>query len=206
MAKADGNYVKKETMYIGICISLVVGVLIGIVISSIQSGNNPITVQQQTSSQPQVQGGLSPQQASQIMDLEQRVAANPQDADSWTQLGHVYFDTNRPEKAVRAYTKSLALRPNNPDVLTDLGVMYRRLGNFQESIASFDKAIAASPNHEQSRFNKGIVQMYDLGDVAAAVKSWEELLKVNPVATAANGTPISQIIADAKLQAGGAVQ
>ncbi len=132
--------------------------------------------------------------------LEQRVKANPQDVDAWTKLGHVYFDTNRADQAIRSYSKSLELSPGDPNVLTDLGVMYRRVGRHQEAIASFDKAIAANSKHEQSRFNKGIVQMYDLGDVPGAVATWEALIAVNPVAKAANGTSISQIIDDAKKQ------
>jgi cytochrome c-type biogenesis protein CcmH/NrfG len=200
MAKADSGSVKKETMYIGIGIALVVGVLLGIVFSSFKSGTIPLSGQQ--ASQPQQgQGpGLSQQQASQIMDLEQRVAANPQDVEAWTQLGHVYFDTDRPEQAIRAYSKSLELRPDNPDVLTDLGVMYRRAGRFQEAIASFDKASALGPRHEQSRFNKGIVLMYDLGDIPAAIAAWEDLLKVNPMAQTGNGVPISQLIEEARAQ------
>ncbi len=200
MAKLDSDGVKKETMYIGIGITLVVGVLIGIVISSFQSGNSTAP-SQQASATPQGQGGgLSAQQASQIMDLEQKVAANPQDGDAWTQLGHVYFDTNRPNKAIRAYTKSLELRPNDPNVLTDLGVMYRKVGLFQEAISSFDKACALAPRHEQSRFNKGIVLMYDLGDVNGAIVAWEDLLKINPMAQTGNGIPISQVIEDARAQ------
>lgn len=205
MAKSDGGSIKKETMYIGVGITLVVGVLIGIVVSSFQSGSGQAPGQQ-ASGQAQVQGGLSPQQASQIMALEQQVAANPQDVDSWTQLGHVYFDTNRPEKAIRAYTKSLELRPNDANVLTDLGVMYRKAGLFPEALSSFDKARALDPRHEQSRFNKGIVLMYDLGDVSGAIAAWEDLLQVNPLAKAGNGIPISQLIDDARAQAAGSGQ
>jgi cytochrome c-type biogenesis protein CcmH/NrfG len=148
-------------------------------------------------------GGLTPQQASQILALEQEVAANPQDGEAWTQLGHVYFDTDNPDKAIRAYTKSLEINPNDANVLTDLGVMYRRAGFFQEALAVFDKARAIAPKHEQSRFNKGIVLMYDLGDINGAIAAWEELLEVNPQAQASNGVPVSQFIDEAKKQAAG---
>ncbi len=200
MAKVDRDYVKKETMYIGIGVALVVGVLVGIVVNSSQSGFSQAPTQSKVSGPAQVQSGITSQQASQIMDLEQQVKANPQDVNAWTQLGHVYFDTNRVDQAIRAYSKSLELRPGDANVLTDLGVMYRRAGRFQEALATFDIAIAANPIHEQAKFNKGIVLMYDLGNVQAAVDVWTLLLNANPGATAANGTPISQIIADAKNQ------
>ncbi len=58
--------------------------------------------------------------------------------------------------------------------------MYRRIGNYQKALASFDKAITLDPKHEIAHINKGVVLMQDLKDTKAAVKAWEELLKLNP--------------------------
>jgi len=208
-AKANlEDYVKKQTMYIAVVIALVVGALGGIIFSSVNSDNYGVPVAQQgggPGGPPQQASGLSPQQASTILALEQRVASNPSDAAAWTQLGNTYFDASKFQKAIRAYSKSLELRPADPNVLTDLGVMYRRNGQPTDAIKAFEGAIAANPNHEQARFNKGIVLMYDLGDITGAIATWQELLAKNPAATASNGIPISQIIAEAqaKLPAGG---
>ena len=122
------------------------------------------------------------------------MAANPTNVEAWTRLGHVYFDTNNPAKAIRAYEKSLELRPDDPNVLTDLGVMYRRNGQPDKALAAFDRAIAVDPRHEQSRFNKGIVLRYDMNDREGAVKVWEELLAINPNALVPNGQPVSEAI------------
>ena len=198
MAKQDspeGNFVKKETMLIIALIALVVGFLGGVFYSALQSGP---TGSVQTASTPpqqqQQQAGMSNEQARAILDLEQEVAVNPTNVNAWTQLGHVYFDTNNPPKAIRAYEKSLELNPNNPDVLTDLGVMYRRNGQPEKALAAFEQAMTVAPNHEQSRFNKGIVLRYDLNDREGAVKAWEELLKINPNAMAPNGIHVSEAI------------
>jgi cytochrome c-type biogenesis protein CcmH/NrfG len=190
----ENNLVKKETMMVVALIALVVGFLGGVFYSAIQSG--PTGSVQTTSAPPQQQQqpGMSNEQARAILDLEQEVAVNPTNVNAWTQLGHVYFDTNNPPKAIRAYEKSLELNPNNPDVLTDLGVMYRRNGQPDKALAKFDQAIAIAPNHEQSRFNKGIVLRYDMNDVEGARKAWEELLKINPNAVAPNGIPVSEAI------------
>ena len=201
--------VAKLTMYIVAGVALLAGFMGGVVFSSLQSDSYPVA-QSNTGSPPSQagaqQGGVSPQQASQILALEQRVAANPADSSAWVQLGNTYFDASRFDKAIRAYTKYDALQPGNANVLTDLGVMYRRNKQSQEALATFDKAIVGDPKHEQARFNKGIVQMYDLGDIQGAVATWEGLLQVNPGAIAANGTLMSQIVADAKKQLSGAGQ
>ncbi len=195
----EGNFVKMEIMLIVALIALVIGCLGGIFYSAFQTGttgsvqtaSGPARAPQQ---QQQSQPNLSNDQAKSILSLEQEVAINPTNGDAWTQLGHVYFDTGNFAKAIRAYEKSLELSPGNPNVLTDLGVMYRRNGQPGKALESFDKAIAIDPNHEQSRFNKGIVLRYDMNDREGAIKAWEDLLSVNPSATAPNGQPLSEAI------------
>jgi cytochrome c-type biogenesis protein CcmH/NrfG len=193
----EGNYVKMETMLIVALITLVIGFLGGVFYSALQSG--PTGSVQTTSVPPQQQQqqqapGLTSEQARDILNLEQEVAANPTNVNAWTQLGHVYFDTSQYAKAIRAYEKSLELRPDDANVLTDLGVMYRRNGQPEKALEAFDRAIAVAPRHEQARFNKGIVLRYDMNDREGAVKMWEELLEINPNAMAPNGMPVSEAI------------
>jgi cytochrome c-type biogenesis protein CcmH/NrfG len=126
--------------------------------------------------------------------LEAEVMKNQGNTAAWIQLGHVYFDTDQYQKAINAYTKALELEPKNADVLTDLGIMYRRNGQPQEAIKSFDQAVAVDPKHEAARFNKGIVMMHDLKDQNGAIKVWEELLEVNPLAMAGNDQSVDQLI------------
>jgi tetratricopeptide (TPR) repeat protein len=81
-----------------------------------------------------------------------------------------------------------------------MGVMYRRNGNPQEAIKAFDKAIEADPKHEVSRMNKGIVLLHDLKDTDGAIKAWEGLLEVNPVAMAPTGRSVDEMIQQMKKQ------
>ena len=195
--KSVEGMVKKETMMIVALVGLVIGFLGGIFYSAVQSPSGRVqtaSVPSGQSAPPQSQQNMSDEQAKAILSLEQEVAANPANADAWTQLGHVYYDTGNPPKAIRAYEKSLELRPDDPNVLTDLGVMYRRNGQPDKALEAFDRAITVAPNHEQSRFNKGIVLRYDMNDREGAVKAWEELLKINPNAFAPNGQPVSEAI------------
>jgi hypothetical protein len=60
----------------------------------------------------------------------------------------------------------------------------------------FSKAATIDPNHEQSRFNKGVVLLYDFQDRAGAIAAWEDLLQANPAAASPNGQPMGEIIAD----------
>ncbi|UCD33138.1 MAG: tetratricopeptide repeat protein [Desulfobacterales bacterium] len=126
--------------------------------------------------------------------LEVAVMNNPDNTAAWIQLGHVYFDTDKYEKAINAYEKALELNPINADVLTDLGVMYRRSGQPRKAIENFDKAVAVDPKHETARLNKGIVLLHDLKDRDGAIQAWEELLEINPLAKAGNNLSVDQLI------------
>lgn len=141
--------------------------------------------------QPQTQNNADSQA---IRDLEAEVAAHPDNFEIWIQLGHLYYDGDQPEKAIAAYTKSLELHSGDANLLTDLGVMYRRIEQPEKAIELFDQAIKLDPNHLPSRFNKGIVLMYDLNDPKGAIATWDELLAINPEAKTGSGEPIREFV------------
>lgn len=188
-----GGFKKEIVLLIGLgC--LIIGFLSGIVFSIYKApaGGGAAKV---AAGQPEAQAGkLTAEQTQLLLQLELEVQKNPKNAEAWTNLGHLYFDSDQADKAITAYNKSLALAPNNADVLTDLGVMYRRAGNPQQAVASFDRAIQANAKHETARFNKGIVLLYDLKDQPGAIAAWQGLVSLNPMATAPNGQLISEML------------
>ncbi len=135
-----------------------------------------------------------------ILQLEAEVTANPENFQTWRQLGNQYYDHNQPEKAIGAYKKALELHSGDADLLTDLGVMYRRTKQPEKAIESFDKAIQMDQAHQPARFNKGIVLQYDLKRTDDAIASWEELLRINPQARTAGGESIRDFIENVKTQ------
>jgi len=149
-----------------------------------------------TKSAPQVTAGDN--QGADLMQrtkaLEAEVKQNPQNLQAWIQLGHAYYDSDQYGQAIAAYEKALSINPDNADVLTDLGVMYRRSGQPKKAIEKFDLAVAVNPKHEVARLNKGIVLLHDLKDEGGAIRVWEELLEINPVAMAGENQSVDQLI------------
>ncbi len=183
------GYVKKETMMLVALIAFVIGFMGGIIFYIFKSDSNP-ALQQQSQVQQQTN-----QDESAIMALEQEALANPNNRQAWVTLGHKYFDTQNFDKAIFAYNKALELNPNDANVLTDLGVMYRRSNRPDDAIDAFNKAIAIDPSHPTSRFNKGVVFLFDKKDKEAGLAVWQELVDINPEATAPDGKLVSEIIA-----------
>lgn len=190
---------KKDNFYLFIVLAFVAGFLCGagFAVYKMPAGDQTTPQSQQssnTTSQSQQSSNISDQESQAIVNLEAEVTANPEKFQAWTQLGNLYYDSDQPLKAIKAYTTSLQLHAGNANILTDLGVMYRRAKQPQKALESFDKAIAMDPTHEVSRLNKGIVLMYDLDDIPGAINAWEGLLKINPDAKAGNGDRIKDFV------------
>jgi cytochrome c-type biogenesis protein CcmH/NrfG len=117
---------------------------------------------------------------SQIQTLKEIVKKDPKNLAAWVELGNIYFDTNQPKEAIEAYKQYLAIKPDNPDVRTDMGIMHRKLGEFDRAIEEFRTAAQNDPKHVNSRYNLGLVLLHDKGDMKAAIKAWEDYLKVDP--------------------------
>ncbi|MEE4252432.1 MAG: tetratricopeptide repeat protein [Desulfuromusa sp.] len=166
---------KKETILF-VIIALAAGILIGVITTNLKKdlpssvpAKNPV---------PASAPVVNQQQQNTI--LEDIVAREPENRNAWIELGHNYFDSNQPMKAVEAYDKALELNGNDPNILTDQGVMYRRLGWFDKAISNFQKANRIDNNHQQSLYNLGIVYRYDLKDFPKAIEAWERLLAIDP--------------------------
>ncbi len=187
--------VSKQTLYLSILVVFIAGFICGVAFTVMKSDGSS-TVTSNSAQQP----AQSQQEAQAILNLEAEVTANPDNYNAWTQLGHLYFDSNQVQKAIGAYTKSLELHSGNANLWTDLGVMYRRSGDPQKAIETFDKAMSMDSSHAPSRFNKGIVLHFDLGRTEEAIKSWQSVLAINPDYRTANGMSLKDLIAQVQAQ------
>ncbi len=183
------GFVKTENVILLFFVALAIGFVGGVVFSVYRSVNTmPVTADGT---------GVSPaaaQQRAMIASLVEQTNNNPTDVDAWTQLGHLYFDTGQPAKAIEAYEQSLKLDGQRPDVWTDLGVMYRRDGDSKKAVSLFEHALTLDPNHQIALYNRGIVLMHDLDDLEGALASWERLLLVNPDARTPSGDTLENIV------------
>lgn len=205
-AKPPAKTVKRDTLFFTAFACLVIGFVTGVIFSIYkipELSGVPSGLPSGSGSAPglgEMHNGLSPEQARVMESLERAVAADPANLQAWTQLGHLYFDTDQYQKAIAAYRRSLELEPEDADVVTDLGVMYRRNGQPEEAVGAFERAIALNPRHETARFNKGVVLLHDFNNREGAVAVWQELLELNPVAYAPNGQLVRELLEELSLE------
>ncbi|WP_027361846.1 tetratricopeptide repeat protein [Halodesulfovibrio aestuarii] len=190
-----GVYVKKSTTIMCIVFALFLGVFLGNLLTVIYTAVPSPAKQTAKVQQAQpLQSQISQDQASRIIDLERQTRNEPTNALAWQQLGNAYYDTNHPESAIAAYSRSLELDSSHADIWTDLGTMYRQTGQYQKAIESYNQALQRNPTHPNALFNKGIVYLHDLKQRDKGIAAWEELLASNPFAQTPQGKPLKEFI------------
>jgi cytochrome c-type biogenesis protein CcmH/NrfG len=182
-----GYQMKKETVILVVVIAFLAGFVCGgtVAILKGKKGDQTARIPQKPQMAPQEAPapppGPSPAEvASKVDALKEIVKKDPKNLSAWIELGNLYFDSNQPQDAIKAYTEYLKIKPDNADVRTDLGIMYRNAGETDKAIEEFKKAAQLDPKHVNSRYNLGLVLLHDKRDMKAAIKAWEDYLKVDP--------------------------
>ena len=179
---------KKETVILAVVIAFLAGLVVGafsfqyfIRKKDVQTTRLPQKPQMVPQEAPAPPPGPSPAEvASKIDALKEIVKKDPKNLSGWVELGNLYFDSNQPQEAIKAYTEYLKIKPDSADVRTDLGIMYRNSGDIDKAIEEFKKAAQIDPKHINSRYNLGLVLLHDKRDIKSAIKVWEDYLKVDP--------------------------
>jgi len=118
-----------------------------------------------------------------IRALQDRVGANPNDAEGWQRLGWAYFESGRHADAVRAYRHATKLAPGNATFWSSLGeaaVMESERDPMpKEAADAFDRAIALDPKDPRARYFLAVRK--DLAkDHKGAIRDWLALLGDTP--------------------------
>jgi len=87
--------------------------------------------------------------------FQQVVAANPEDADAFYNLGTLYLRRNSPEEAKRNLEQALQLRPNYAEAWNNLGMLAAQQGKNDEAIRSFQRSLELRPSYSTAQLNLG---------------------------------------------------
>ena len=182
---------KKETVILVAVIAFLLGFISGATVAILKGkkGDQTARLPQRPpmASQEAPPPGPTPAELTAKIDpLKEILKKDPKNLSAWLELGNLYFDSNQPQEAVKAYTEYLKIKPDNADVRTDLGIMYRNVGEIDKAIEEFKKAGQIDPKHVNSRYNLGLVLLHDKRDIKSAIKAWEDYLKVDPNSERAN--------------------
>jgi tetratricopeptide (TPR) repeat protein len=155
------------------------GVMVGWILSSQRApaaaavARNPAEVSQQAAAPPPVDEGRANQ-------LQKVANAEPANAAVRTELGNLYFDSERFDQAIPWYESALKLTPSSVEVSTDLGVSYLYTQQTDRAIAQFENSIRIDPKHLKTWLNIGIAKAMVKGDVPGGEAAWKKVIELAP--------------------------
>lgn len=118
-----------------------------------------------------------------MSQLQAKLQANPNDVEGWRMLARTYLVTNRPQDALGAYEKAIAIA-GDKDAGLNLdfaeAMILTEDPSLQAKAAGIVTGIlAADPNNQKALWYAGVMA-YKANDTATAKARWTELLAQNP--------------------------
>lgn len=104
---------------------------------------------------------------------------NPNQPETYNNLGALYMDTNRNGEAVQYFSQAIALNPSYFRALMNRGVAYSKIGQFSLALNDFDAAAQLRPNDPALLFNRGLAY-FDMNKYEAADNDLSHAIAVQP--------------------------
>ena len=113
--------------------------------------------------------------------LTQATTLKPDLIEAWRALSFVYLDTNRPEEALAAADRTLALAPTDAEGLRSRYDALIALGRKEEAATALDALVeqVKTPDTARLLFNRGVDAM-KVPDTTLAKASFQRALTVDP--------------------------
>jgi cytochrome c-type biogenesis protein CcmH len=148
------------------------------------AGTTRMAQQSQPSAQPQQPAGAAAQPgvAEMVTGLEEKLKANPEDADGWALLARSYMVTERYREAVTAYGRALAMVPDNIQLVAARGEALVLAADGMvppAAVEDFRKVNMAQPQEPRSRYYLGLARS-QAADPVGALKWWIALEADSP--------------------------
>ena len=124
---------------------------------------------------PEVDNGIN----SVIVDLNRKIAENPENVESIIALGHVYRILGQPAEANRFYQKALKLNPDNFHLNIFSAMTNIQVKNFNEALQELSRAVEKNPMDVYARLARGRMDMI-LRKYQEAAGDFQKALEVQP--------------------------
>ena len=108
-----------------------------------------------------------------------RVKENPDDLDSWIDLGGFLLRKKNFVEAEKVFRKAIELDAKNSISWFQLGLTLNGKGELEEAEKAYREVIKIQPNSINGWFNLALL-LAQRNDFAGAKEAYEELLKINP--------------------------
>ena len=109
----------------------------------------------------------------------QILEVDPSHLQALNNLGVVFQELGKYQKAIRCYEKVIEINPGHLQALNNLGVEFQKLGKYQKAIRCYEKVIEINPNHLQALNNLGVI-FKKLEKYQTAIRCYEKVIEIDP--------------------------
>ena len=95
-----------------------------------------------------------------LKELNSAIENGEETAEVFAAKGHVQFELEQYDDAMKTYEKLLAVAPRHPTANFNLGICYEKLGRWQEATEAFTKALETDPQREEAQLGLGICLLH----------------------------------------------
>lgn len=113
-----------------------------------------------------------------IVDLNRKLAQDPDDAETLISLGHLYRLLKQPEEASKFYEKALALKPESFHLYCFSAMMHYQMKNFPKALEQLDQSLKINPDDVDAWLGRGRT-LIKLGKEGEAAESYEKALSLD---------------------------
>ena len=113
-----------------------------------------------------------------IKDFEKAIEIDPKNSLAYYNLGTIFSEQEKYEKALEIFNKAIKLDSNNPYYFLNRGYAKFHLGKYEEAIKDFESYRNRSKN-SLPYFNRGICNK-ELKNYSEAIKDFDEVIKLDP--------------------------
>jgi len=117
--------------------------------------------------------------------FQQVIAAQPQNAEAYYNLGTLYLRKNNLPEARRYLEQTVKLRPEYPEAWNNLGMIAGQQNQYDEAIRNFNQSLAQRPDYVIALLNLGNIQRRQ-GNVADANRLLNRAIELEPENAEAN--------------------
>ena len=112
----------------------------------------------------------------------------------FSNVGMVYYQNQKPERAIFYLGISTAINPESIDAQNNLANIYSELKKPQEAIKHYNLALKSDPGNSSTLFNLGLV-LQESGNFTKAINVFLQVVQINPAFS-----PAHQMLANLYLQ------
>ena len=114
-----------------------------------------------------------------VREAKEAIAADPNSADNYEDLGDALEDSHRYEEAAAAWADFIRLKPEDVRGYRRLASVYDKLGRYKESLTAYERVVAIDPKAVDALHGLGWARI-KTGRYDDAITTYMELLSLRP--------------------------